>query len=92
MKPLPTQFRKSGWDFQQIKRHEKAAAYRKTCGAVESFEVIRPVICKTTYDAAAAGWVPCDPREGYPSSEQWGDRGWTFTDEDGAMAKLAQLR
>lgn len=35
-------------------------------------------------------WYP--PRETYPRSEDWGECGWTYTDESRARARMAILR
>jgi hypothetical protein len=54
------------------------------------YEVIRPNISKQRN--VDGTWIPCSPYEAYPSSEQWGSRGWTFLSKDEAMEKCETIK
>jgi hypothetical protein len=89
MKQLPTRFDKSGWRFTQILRSGNVAIYRRKfiAGKSEHFEVIR-IGCHT--GKVIAGRV-IEPAEVYPSAEDWGSRGWTFSSEEAARARFEAL-
>lgn len=87
MKPLPKTFRKSGFDFEQLKRIGNVALYRKTNGNIESFELVKV----QAHDGYFIKDVEMPPAEFYPSSEQWGTNGWTFTTRDEAELMFQKL-
>ncbi len=75
MKLLPTQFDKSSWHFEQLKRNNIAAIYRRT--NIEFPEVIyyetvsiRPQEAMTAIIGGRT--IAFEPKEVYPSSEQFG--------------------
>jgi hypothetical protein len=83
--PLPPEFERYGFSFHQIYRTGIAAVYEVKLGEAGSpaYEVVKPSVSKTRF--ADGSWSPCDPYEVYPSSEMWGNRGWTFVDEEKAI-------
>jgi hypothetical protein len=88
-KPLPTQFRRDGFNYQQIARETDAAIYQQTCngGDFTSYEVIR--IRRREGFRIDGRFV--EPAEVYPNSDAWGVDGFTFPDKDAAFAKLREV-
>ena len=84
MKPLPTQFTKHGWQFQQIARSGNRAVFKKTKGKASSFEVITI----QQHNGYTIAGVTIPPAETYPSSEQWGTYGHTSITETAAMDRF----
>jgi hypothetical protein len=93
MTPLPEQFTYDGFTFTQERRSARAAIYRQQWNgkpdASIAYEVVVPQIRRKRY--GKNGWEDCEPYEGYPSSEQWGTAGWTYTDLDRAVEKFLSL-
>jgi hypothetical protein len=87
-KPLPTRFRRDGFNYQQIAREGDAAIYEQRwtacCNPSVSYEVIR--IRRREGFQIDGRFV--EPAEVYPNSDAWGIDGFTFTDKDAAFAKL----
>lgn len=75
MKRLATTFFKLGWYFEQIKRNDQAAIYRRTnlqTPEVIYFETIK-IISQDEKTARIAGKdVTFDSQEHYPTNEQFG--------------------
>ena len=90
-KPLPTRFRRDGFNYRQIAREGDAAIYSQTWSGCPDpavcFEVIR-VKQREGFEIAGR-FVP--PGETYPASKLWGTDGFTFSDKDAAFAKLREL-
>jgi hypothetical protein len=90
-KPLPTQFRRDGFQYRQIAREGDAAIYeQKWTGCAEpsvGYEVIR--IRRRAEFQIGDRWVP--PAEVYPKSEAWGVDGFAVTDKEAAFAKLREI-
>ena len=93
MNKLPDKFTKRGFTFTLIRRSEHAAIYSQQWNgnknASIAYEVIRPRIQDTRL--IDGKWQASEPYETYPSSETWGQNGWTFTNEDDAISKFASL-
>jgi hypothetical protein len=93
MTKLPAIFTRREWKFEQLVRKGDFAVFRKSKVTVSgvlcaSFEV---VIVQHVPEMVVFGQkVPA--HEKYPASEQWGTRGWTFTDQDSAFTRLAELK
>ena len=89
MKRLATDFNRNGFHHHQIARDGNIAIYRRERigGKAEHYEVVRIVMRPATEIAGKA----IGEREAYPPSEDWGVRGWTFLDSEGAWDKFRQL-
>jgi hypothetical protein len=91
-RPLPTRFRRDGFDFRQIARQGDAAIYAQVWNVCSDpavcFEVVR---IKRRQGVEIKGKF-IGPREVYPNSEAWGADSFTFADKDVAFAKLRALR
>ncbi len=89
---LPSEFERYGFSFRQVHRTPVAVVYEAMLlgGSSPTYEVIRPNISKQRN--VDGTWTPCSPYEAYPSSEQWGSRGWTFLSKDEAMEKCETIR
>jgi hypothetical protein len=90
---LPNKFIKGGFTFTLECRNEHAAIYRQQWNGKEdasiAYEVVRPQIGRNRF--IDGQWQASGPYEIYPSSETWGDAGWTFTNLDDALDKMASL-
>jgi len=89
MKQLPQTFKRNGFTFGQMEREGNVAIYRKHKGRISSFEV---VLIQSHNGRIIMGEV-IPPSEFYPSSEQWGTKGWTLAEADyhGAHRKFLEL-
>lgn len=83
--PLPTTIQRDGFTLEQVERNDYAAIYRQTKDAIEAYEVIR-VKRLPKHEK-----YELPPREAYPTSEDWGDFGWTYRTIEQARAKFADL-
>lgn len=88
MKPLPHTFRSEGWTFTAVARRGNLALYRKQCGKVESWEVVR---VQTRPDTTFPDGRFSPAHECFPRSRDWGVLGWTFTCESDGWRKLEAL-
>ena len=87
-KTLSPSFAKNGFTFQQVERRGNLAVFRKEKkGKCVSFETIKI----NRHDGYKIAGKEIPPGECYPSSEQWGTHGFTFTDPLAALAKMAEL-
>jgi hypothetical protein len=90
-KPLPTRFRRDGFDYRQIAREGNAAIYEQRWTGCPNpsvcFEVIR--IRRREGFQIAGRFV--EPAEVYPRSESWGVDGFTLTDKEAAFQKLREI-
>jgi hypothetical protein len=89
MKTLPTQFIKSGFRFEQVKRIGNHAIYRKQhkFETVQTFEVIR-IKSHNGYEIAGNH---IEAAECYPSNEEWGVGGWTYLNLEKAEERFNSL-
>lgn len=90
MKPLPTHFRKDGFDYNQVFRQGNIAIYRQTktnCPTFEAFEVGRIRENK----ARECFGQHFEASESWPSSEEWGVKAWTCQDLSDARRRVAAL-
>lgn len=91
MKTLPLGFDSKGFTHRQIIRDGSVAVYerrRKGATQVPHYELVR-VGSHNGYEVAGR---KVEPAETYPSSEQWGSRGFTFNEESKAMARFEALK
>ena len=90
-KPLPTQFRHDGFEYQQIARETDAAIYEQRWGGGADSKLCYEVIRIRQREGFQIGGRFVEPAEVYPNSEAWGIDGFTLTDRDAAFAKLREL-
>ena len=90
-KPLPTRFRRDGFDYRQIDREADVAIHEQTWSGCSNPSVCYEVVSIRRREAFEIGGRPVEPAEVYPNSEAWGVDGFTFTDKDAALAKLLEL-
>lgn len=87
-KPLPTQFRRDGFDFRQIVRQGDAAIYEQTWSGCAEPTAAYDLIRIRRREGFQIGGRFVEPAEFYPNSEVWGTDGFTFTNKESAFAKL----
>jgi hypothetical protein len=90
-KPLPTRFRRDGFNYRQIAREGEAAIYEQTWSGCTDPSVCYEVIRIRRRDGFQVNGRLVEPAEVFPSSGGWGVDGFTLTDKDGAFAKLREL-
>jgi len=90
-KPLPTHFRRDGFNYRQIVREGYVAVYEQTWNGCLKPRICYEVIRIRRRDGFQIGDKFVEPHEVYPNSEAWGTDGFTFTDEDPPFAKLREL-
>lgn len=88
-KLLKEEISKDGFLLKQIKRKKNKAIYEQTRdGRIFSYEVI--VISKHEGYNIAGNFI--EPSEMYPSTAQWGVKGFTFTNIEDAEKKYKTLK
>lgn len=90
-KPLPTRFRRCGFDYRQIAREGDAAIYEQRWGGCADPSVCFEVIRIRRREAFEIKGRLVEAAEAYPNSKAWGTDGFTFTDKDAAFAKLREI-
>jgi hypothetical protein len=76
MKLLPQKFTKKGYKHTLIEREDDVALYKRQ--RVENSKVIHyEVVIITSHNGTTIEGNYIEPGELYPSSSQWGERGWT---------------
>lgn len=90
-KPLPTQFRRGGFDYRQIAREGNAAIYEQRWTGCAEPSVCYEVIRIRRRAGFQIGGRFAEAAELYPRSEAWGTDGFTLTDKDAAFVKLREL-
>jgi len=88
MRKLPKTFKQKGFNLSQIKREGNKAIYKKTRGKVISYEVI----VVSSHNGYELGGQKIDPAETYPSTSQWGLKGWTCTTVECAEKRYSTLK
>ena len=88
-KPLPTRFRREGFNYRQIAREGDVAIYEQRWPGSENvcYEVVR---IRRRESFQIDGRL-VEPAEIYPHSDAWGVDGFTLTDKDAAFAKLREV-
>jgi hypothetical protein len=93
--PIVASFKYDGFNYRQIAREGDVAIYEQRWirpGGDLSENVCYEVIRVQRHEAHTfPSGKSYPPREGYPSSEQWGEDGWTLLTRDAAFAKLREL-
>ena len=90
-KPLPTGFRRDGFNYRQIAREGDAAIYEQRWSGCSNPSVSYEVIRIRRRPGFQIDGRLVEPAEVYPNSEAWGVDGFTLTDKDAAFAKLREM-
>jgi hypothetical protein len=90
MKTIDKEFTYKNFNYKQILRDGKIAIYEQKLkdGIKINYEVV--IIEEHNGYEIAGNKFP--PAEMYPSSNQWGVKGFTFTDYDDAFVKFKKLK
>ncbi len=89
MKTIEKEFKQDGYYFTQEKREGLVALYSKSKRGdySTSYEV---VILKQNEPYELHGKMLGDC-ESYPTSNKWGEKGWTYSDRESAVTKFESL-
>ena len=90
-KPLPTRFRRDGFEYRQIAREGDAAIYEQTWTGCSNPSACYEVIRIRRRQGFQIGARFVEPAEVYPNSAAWGVDGFTLTDKDAAFTKLREV-
>jgi hypothetical protein len=90
-KPLPTRFRRDGFEYRRIARERDAAIYEQSWTGCAEPSVCYEVIRIRRREAFQIDGRFVEPAEIYPKAEAWGVDGFTLTDKDAAFAKLREV-
>jgi hypothetical protein len=90
-RPLPTEFRRDGFQYRQIAREGDAAIYEQRRTGCAEPSVCYEVIRIRRREGFQIGDRFVEAAELYPRSEAWGTDGFTLTDKDAAFAKLREI-
>lgn len=91
MKPLPASFEFSGFKYRQVHREGSVAVYEQSKGERIAFEVVQIREQRGGKHHVGGRDVIFEDKERYPSSEEWGIYGFTYTDQDSALEKARNL-
>lgn len=80
-------FRKGGFDFTVEAREGDAVLLRKAAGNYVGWEVA----IVDRHHGIMMGGRRVEPSEFLPSSEQWGAKGWTYSDRESAVKKFQEV-
>jgi len=88
-KPIPTQFKKKGFTYSQLKREGNRAIFQQTRegSSVNNYEVVKI----GRHNGYTMGGVFIEASETYPGSSLWGITGWTCTSIDDAVKRYETL-
>lgn len=94
-KPLAKEFKRNGFVFRELRRDGNIAIFHKVGigGGVmaKTHDAGFEVVVIGRHNGYTLGDVPIEPAETMPSSEQWGDKGFTYPKLLDAEIKFAQL-
>src|SRR5262245_12698069 len=90
-RPLPTQFSRDGFNYQQIARERDAAIYEQTWSGCSSPSICYEVIHIRRREGFHIDGRVVEAAEIYPSSDSWGVDGFTLTSKDAAFSKLREV-
>jgi hypothetical protein len=90
VKEIPPAFRQNGFEFKLLQREGNIGLFRKTKPKL-SFESFEVVIIQR-HDTFTIQGKQVGAGEHLPSSEQWGVKGWTYSDRVSAGRKFDQLK
>jgi hypothetical protein len=80
-KPLPTRFRRDGFDYRQVAREGDVAIYEQRWTGCEKPSVCYEVIRIRRHEGFQIDGRIIEPAETYPRSEDWGVYGFTHRRE-----------
>ena len=88
-KVIPTQFKKKGFTYTQLKRDGMKAIFQQTRddSTINNYEVVK----LGRHNGYVMGGVKIEPSETYPGSSLWGITGWTCTSIDDALTRYNKL-
>ena len=88
-KVIPTQFKKKGFTYTQLKRDGMKAIFQQTRddSTINNYEVVR----LGRHNGYNMGGSFIEPSETYPGSSLWGIMGWTCTSIDQALERYNKL-
>lgn len=96
MRILEKSFDRKGFRYEQVYRKDNRAIYTQTIPDVGSLaysfhsRTYEVIVIKSHNGYEIAG-TQILPSEVYPSSNQWGDTGWTYQTLEEAQNKIKQL-
>lgn len=91
MKSLPLKFVKKGFRHTQIKRERDVALYKRQ--SLENSKVFHfEVVVISSHNGTTIEGNYIEPGELYPSSSQWGDKGWTCISLEAAEEKFKNVQ
>jgi hypothetical protein len=90
-KPLPTRFRKDGFNYRQIVRDGTAAIYEQIWTGCPNPSISYEVIRIRRREGFLIGERFIEPAEVYPNSEAWGVDGFTVQHMEAAFRKLLEM-
>ena len=88
-KVIPTEFKKKGFTYKQVKREGMKAIFEQTRegSSLQNYEVVR----LGRHNGYSMGGSFIEPSETYPGSSLWGIMGWTCTSLDNALTRYSTL-
>ena len=88
-KTIPTQFKKKGFVYTQLKREGKRAIFQQTRdgSSLNNYEVVKI----GRHNGYVMGGMTIEPAETYPGSSLWGITGWTCCSIDEALKRYEGL-
>jgi len=88
-KVIPTQFKKKGFNYSQLKRDGMKAIYQQTRddSSLNNYEVVK----LGRHNGYLMGGVMIEPAETYPGSSLWGITAWTCCSIDEALKRYDAL-
>ena len=90
-KPLPTRFRRDGFEYRQIARERDAAIYEQTWSGCSDPSVCYEAVRIRRREGFEINGRLVKPAEIYPKADAWGVDWFTLTDKDAAFAKLREV-
>ena len=88
-KVIPTEFKKKGFEYKQVKRDGMKAIYEQTRPGTEmkNYEVVK----LGRHNGYIMGGVKIEPAETYPGSSLWGITAWTCQSLQAAECRYQTL-
>lgn len=90
-RPLPKEFKQSGFTYRQIAREGDAAIFEQTWNGCNNSSVSYEVIRIRRREGFEIAGRHVEPAEIYPNSQAWGSNGWTVSDREAAFRKLREV-
>jgi hypothetical protein len=91
MKLLPQKFTKKGYKHLLVKREDNVAIYKRS--SVENSKIVHyEVIIITSHNGTTIEGNYIEPGELYPSTSQWGEKGWTCLNLEKAEERFKEVK